>query len=307
MQARAAREALAVAQQQVTRRCRAGRGTRSSATRSASARRALMRPGRPNARCSRSVGVDAAADARGRRDRVVDVDPPLELARVVVGHLVGRRCRPTSAGSTRHVALARARDEDAQRERRRRRRGGHDRRRELQTAAHERRREPSGERRARHHADGGRPAHSAGEDNRAGGGELRGSATRAVPCRRGLRHQRLDQRRRRIRLGMPLARRARSGAPGPRSPRAARPARTSRSPTPYLEAEVVHAATHEGALRLEDVLERRTHCAIETADHGLAAAPRAGALLAETLGLGRRQARAGGGGVRGGGFCHSAV
>ena len=54
--------------------------------------------------------------------------------------------------------------------------------------------------------------------------------------------------------------------------------------TPYLEAEVVHAATHEGALRLEDVLERRTHCAIETADHGLAAAPRAAALLAETLG-----------------------
>jgi glycerol-3-phosphate dehydrogenase len=52
----------------------------------------------------------------------------------------------------------------------------------------------------------------------------------------------------------------------------------------YLEAEVVHAATHEGALHLDDVLHRRTHAAWEVADRGLEAAARAAELLAETLG-----------------------
>ena len=52
----------------------------------------------------------------------------------------------------------------------------------------------------------------------------------------------------------------------------------------YLEAEVVYAATHEAALGLDDVLERRTHAAWETADRGLAAAERSAQLLAETLG-----------------------
>jgi len=52
----------------------------------------------------------------------------------------------------------------------------------------------------------------------------------------------------------------------------------------YLEAEVVHAATHEGALHLDDVLARRTHAAWEVADRGLEASARAAALLAEALG-----------------------
>ena len=38
----------------------------------------------------------------------------------------------------------------------------------------------------------------------------------------------------------------------------------------HLRAEVVHACTHEGALHLEDVLERRTRLALTASDRGLA-------------------------------------
>jgi glycerol-3-phosphate dehydrogenase len=52
----------------------------------------------------------------------------------------------------------------------------------------------------------------------------------------------------------------------------------------YLGAEIVYACTHEGAVRLDDVLARRTRMAIEVRDRGLAAAPRAAALAAAELG-----------------------
>jgi glycerol-3-phosphate dehydrogenase len=52
----------------------------------------------------------------------------------------------------------------------------------------------------------------------------------------------------------------------------------------YLAAEVVYAATHEGALHLEDVLARRTRISIEAWDRGVAAAPVAAALMAKELG-----------------------
>jgi glycerol-3-phosphate dehydrogenase len=52
----------------------------------------------------------------------------------------------------------------------------------------------------------------------------------------------------------------------------------------YLGAEIVYACTHEGALRLDDVLARRTRIAIEVRDRGLAAAPHAAALAAAELG-----------------------
>lgn len=52
----------------------------------------------------------------------------------------------------------------------------------------------------------------------------------------------------------------------------------------YLAAEVVYAATHEGALHLEDVLARRTRISIEAWDRGVSAAPVAAALMAEELG-----------------------
>ena len=52
----------------------------------------------------------------------------------------------------------------------------------------------------------------------------------------------------------------------------------------YLAAEIVYACTHEGAVRLDDVLARRTRTTIEVRDRGLAAAPRAAALMAGELG-----------------------
>lgn len=52
----------------------------------------------------------------------------------------------------------------------------------------------------------------------------------------------------------------------------------------YLRAEVTYAASHEGALHLDDVLTRRTRISIETFDRGLAAAPAVAALMGEVLG-----------------------
>jgi glycerol-3-phosphate dehydrogenase len=52
----------------------------------------------------------------------------------------------------------------------------------------------------------------------------------------------------------------------------------------YLRVEVVYAASAEGALRLADVLTRRTHISIETFDRGLTAARAAATLMAPVLG-----------------------
>ena len=53
---------------------------------------------------------------------------------------------------------------------------------------------------------------------------------------------------------------------------------------PYLKAEVVVAATHQGACDLDDVLTRRLRVALEVPDHGEAAARAAAPLVAEVLG-----------------------
>ena len=50
------------------------------------------------------------------------------------------------------------------------------------------------------------------------------------------------------------------------------------------EAQILHACTHEGALHLEDVLERRTRLALTRPDRGLAAAGPAARLMAGPLG-----------------------
>jgi len=52
----------------------------------------------------------------------------------------------------------------------------------------------------------------------------------------------------------------------------------------YLGAEIVFACTHEGAVRLDDVLARRTRTTIETRDRGQEAAPHAAGLMAPELG-----------------------
>ncbi len=52
----------------------------------------------------------------------------------------------------------------------------------------------------------------------------------------------------------------------------------------YLRAEIVYAATHEGALHLDDLLARRTRISIETPDRGVRAARAAAALVGPVLG-----------------------
>jgi glycerol-3-phosphate dehydrogenase len=57
----------------------------------------------------------------------------------------------------------------------------------------------------------------------------------------------------------------------------------------YLRAEVLYAATHEGARHLDDVLARRTRVSIETFDRGIAAARPAAELMGEALGWDQAQ------------------
>lgn len=52
----------------------------------------------------------------------------------------------------------------------------------------------------------------------------------------------------------------------------------------YLKAEARYAVTHEGALRLDDVLTRRLHAAIETRDGGVRAAQSIAPLVGQALG-----------------------
>ena len=52
----------------------------------------------------------------------------------------------------------------------------------------------------------------------------------------------------------------------------------------YLQVEVRYAASHEGAIHLDDVLARRTRISIETFDRGLASAEPAAALMGDVLG-----------------------
>ncbi len=60
----------------------------------------------------------------------------------------------------------------------------------------------------------------------------------------------------------------------------------------YLGAEVVYAASHEGALHLDDVLARRTRISIEAWDRGVAAAPVVAELMAGVLGWSKAQTKA---------------
>ena len=63
----------------------------------------------------------------------------------------------------------------------------------------------------------------------------------------------------------------------------------------YLQAELVYATTHEGALHLDDVLARRTRISIEAWDRGVSAAPVTARLMAEVLGWDDEHERARGG------------
>jgi glycerol-3-phosphate dehydrogenase len=58
----------------------------------------------------------------------------------------------------------------------------------------------------------------------------------------------------------------------------------------YLQAEIVYAASHEGALHLDDILTRRTRISIEVPDRGEAAAAEIADLVAPILGWTKEQA-----------------
>jgi glycerol-3-phosphate dehydrogenase len=57
----------------------------------------------------------------------------------------------------------------------------------------------------------------------------------------------------------------------------------------YLRAEIVYAASHEGARHLDDVLTRRTRISIETFDRGTRSAREAAELMAPVLGWDKDQ------------------
>ncbi len=58
----------------------------------------------------------------------------------------------------------------------------------------------------------------------------------------------------------------------------------------YLKAEIVYAASHEGALHLDDILTRRTRISIEVPDRGEAAAEESADLISSVLGWSKEHA-----------------
>jgi len=57
----------------------------------------------------------------------------------------------------------------------------------------------------------------------------------------------------------------------------------------YLKAEIVYAASHEGARHLDDVLTRRTRISIETFDRGTLSARLCAELMGPVLGWNKSQ------------------
>jgi glycerol-3-phosphate dehydrogenase len=60
---------------------------------------------------------------------------------------------------------------------------------------------------------------------------------------------------------------------------------------PYLEAEVVHAARHEAACTVDDIVSRRTRLAFLDSDAARSSVPRVAALLARELGWSEAEER----------------
>ena len=57
----------------------------------------------------------------------------------------------------------------------------------------------------------------------------------------------------------------------------------------YLRAEIVYAASHEGARHVEDLMARRTRISIETFDRGVSSREEAARLAAPVLGWSEEQ------------------
>jgi glycerol-3-phosphate dehydrogenase len=60
----------------------------------------------------------------------------------------------------------------------------------------------------------------------------------------------------------------------------------------YLRVEALYAATHEGALHIDDILTRRTHLSIETPDQGLEAAVEVAQIMGAELGWSQERTEA---------------
>jgi glycerol-3-phosphate dehydrogenase len=61
---------------------------------------------------------------------------------------------------------------------------------------------------------------------------------------------------------------------------------------PYLKAEIVYAATHEGAMSVDDVISRRTRLAFEAPQAGINLVDDIAALIAPVLGWGAKEKKA---------------
>ncbi len=61
---------------------------------------------------------------------------------------------------------------------------------------------------------------------------------------------------------------------------------------PYLKAEIVYAASHEGAMSVDDVISRRTRLAFEAPQAGIDLADEIAALIAPVLGWGAKEKKA---------------
>ena len=53
---------------------------------------------------------------------------------------------------------------------------------------------------------------------------------------------------------------------------------------PYIKAEIVYAASHEGARSVDDVISRRTRLSFEAVNHGVNLADEIATLIAPVLG-----------------------
>ena len=61
---------------------------------------------------------------------------------------------------------------------------------------------------------------------------------------------------------------------------------------PYLRAEILYAATHEGARSIDDVLSRRTRISFEASDQGTSAVEEVGEIISKVLGWNKTQTQA---------------
>jgi glycerol-3-phosphate dehydrogenase len=60
---------------------------------------------------------------------------------------------------------------------------------------------------------------------------------------------------------------------------------------PYVKAEIYYAASHEGALSVEDVISRRTRIAFEAHNHGVDLADPIAEIIAPVLSWGRKECK----------------